>query len=235
MKSDYTNIYSDIDIAKKKLYIDKLPQEAITILQKYKDSHDENLLELLAFAYFQFQNFKKASFIYGKINKKYQKGYCELLLGDKEKAKFFWAQTEDNAVTYWAKCLIDFIDLKVGKTPSYLQIRTFLEKDLTAILKAKQMNFAENIIYCGHTLVNINAETYKIIGKSLFNNDFIPLSARYFMKSKDIVDKDPEVYYFLARYYLHIKAFKEAKDFLHKALQLNSNYWPAKNLLEKLS
>ena len=157
------------------------------------------------------------------------------MLGDREKTRFFWEQTEDNAVTTWSKCLIDFIDLKILKTPSYLQIRTFLEKDLTAILNAKQMTFAENIIYCSTELAKISLETYKLIGKSLFNAGFTPLSARYFMKSMDIVDKDPEVYYFLARYYIYIDALEEAKDFLCEALYLNDYYLPAKSLLKTLS
>jgi tetratricopeptide (TPR) repeat protein len=222
----------DIEIAKKKLYVEKVPTEAVNILEKYKNTDNNDLLELLAFGYFQSKNFKKASLIYKKLDKKYHEGYCELLLGNKDKAKSIWDKAEDNAAVHWARCLISFIDLNILKRPSYLQIRTFLERDLSAVLQAKQMDFAENIMYCGNTLININAETYKLIGKALFNSGFIPLSARYFMKSKDIIDKDPEIYYFLARYYLHIEATREAKDFLYKALELNRDYWPAKKFLQ---
>jgi tetratricopeptide (TPR) repeat protein len=235
MKFDTSNIHSDIDLSKKKLYLEQEPLAAIAILENYLHSDNYDLLELLGFAYFQSGNFKQARLVYKKLGKNYQEGYCEILLGNKDRAKELWAKAEATPAISWGLCLTNFIDLEILKRPSYMQIRTFLEKDLTAILKAKQIDYAENIISCGNNLINVNLETYKIIAKSLFNSGFIELSAGYFMKSKSIIDKDPEVYYFLARYYVHMNLPKEAKYFLQKAIDLNNNYWPASRLLKELS
>lgn len=187
-----------------------------------------------ALAFFEKGSYKEASELYLAQNNYYQAGFCELLLGNKERARELWFNADDSPAVCWARCLIDMIDVKIELIPSFLQIRNFLECDLTYFIRAGKLNYAENVIQCSEFLADINPETHKFIGKALMNNGFPNLAVDFFMKSKDIISNDPEIYYHLAQYSLQINAFNEARLLLKQCLDLNRYYTPAKNLLIKI-
>jgi tetratricopeptide (TPR) repeat protein len=196
--------------------------------------NNKTINNTLAFAYFENGNYQEASKIYLNSHNYYQAGFCELLLGNKDKARELWFNAEDSPVVCWSRCLIDMIEVRVELIPSFLQIRNHLECDLSYFIQAKKLDYAENVIQCSEFLSDINPETNKFIGKALMNNGFPNLAVNFFLKSKDVIPNDPEIYYHLAQYSFQINSFNEARLMLKQCLDLNQYYTPARNLLDKI-
>ena len=65
--------------------------------------------------------------------------YCKLLLGDAQGAKTEFARiSKTDTRADWGQKLIQFIEGYVTYTPSYFQVRDFLEIDLNLLMQAKQ-------------------------------------------------------------------------------------------------
>lgn len=227
-----------INEARKEILIKKNPAKAIESLmllaQQNDLATDNGFLNSLALAYFENKNYTEAAKIYQKLNEKYQIGFCELLLGNEDKARELWFNAANSAAIHWGRCLIDLIHTKVGKIPTFLQIRNYLESDISYFIEADKVNYAENLINCEEFLFEINPESYKFIGRALLNSGFNNLAIKYFLKSQEIIPNDPEIYYHIGQYCYSINAYLEARNMLRQCLELNVHYTPAKNLLEKI-
>lgn len=177
-------------------------------------------------------DWKKAKKLFTKINAQYERGYCELMLGNFEKTKKIWLELEPQSpVIEWGQSLLGFIELHVVKSPTFFQIRNFLEMDLDALLKARQSGFAENIINGAHIFAQINPESYKYLGRVLLNNKYYKISKMFLDTAKNICYKDPEVHFLLAKYYIANAQTEDAKKSLKTTLEIEPAYFPAKNLL----
>lgn len=229
--------------ARQELLINKNPDNAINLLLEHseniKESSDfyKNLSKFtLALAYQEKKEYSKSAEIYKEIGEKYQAGFCELLAGNEVEAEKLWYNCcPDSPAIQWGKCLLDFINLRPqSHVPSYLQIRNFLEMDISSFIIANKLRYAENIIKNEKVLASVNLETYKLIGRVLLNYGFLNMAKKYLLKSIEIVDQDPETFYHLAQYNYAIGAYQESIKMLKRCLELNSYYVPASNLLKKI-
>lgn len=224
-----------IDLAKKEVYVNKDPDKALQIIEPFEENGTKEVLELFAYAFFLKGEYKRAAVFYKKAEMLYQQGYCLLMSGDNASAKKIWSKLDKSSALSWGLCLVDYVEQKVSKIPTYLQIRNYLEKDLSNLLKAGQKELAQNLISCSETLVNINPESYKIIAKALFNQGYKDASVEYWAKSQEITNQDPEIYFYLAKYCFEKNAVLEAKAMLNNALDINELYLPAKKMLDEIS
>lgn len=162
--------------------------------------------------------------------------YCKFLQGNIPQALTeFQKIAELDIRADWAIKLIDIINHSVKRLPSYLQVRNFLEVDINLLLMAKKPEYIEEIINSSDFLYSINQEAYKLIGRTMFYNDFLDIALFYLLKSKNNFYKDPETHFLLALCYIQKQTNNLAIKSLHNCLNLLPNYLPAKKLLKKIN
>ncbi len=228
--------------ARQELLVNKKPDNAIKILLEAAESKkklsvlSQNIYNTtLALAYYEKKEYKKAAAIYRENSEHYQAGFCELLSGNRSEAEKLWLNCPTSAISHWGLCMLDFIDLKPNpRLPSYLQIRNFLEIDISNFITANKLRYAENIIKNERILISVNLESYKLIGRVLLNFGFFNLAKKYLLKSLEIVDHDSETFFHLGQYFYAVGDFQQSTKMLTKCIELNSYYTPAVTLLKKM-
>jgi tetratricopeptide (TPR) repeat protein len=227
--------------ARQEILINKNPDDAIKLLlESIEHSGNSEFYKnlsktTLALAYQEKKEYAKAAEIYKEAGEKYQAGFCELLLGNKLEAERLWCGCSSSPAVQWGRCLLDFINLRPQpRVPSYLQIRNFLEMDISYFITANKLSYAENVIKNENVLVSVNLESYKLIGRVLLNFGFLNMAKKYLIKSVEIVDQDSETFYHLGQYNYEIGAYPESITMLKRCLELNSYYVPAAKFLKKV-
>jgi len=232
-----------INKARYELLINKNPDAAINLLlesdeniKQDSDFYQNFYKNTLALAYQEKKDYSKAAKIYKEAGEKYQAGFCELLAGNQNEAENLWYSCcSSSPAAQWGICLLDFINLRPNPhIPTYLQIRNFLEMDISNFIIANKIRYAENIIKNEKVLASVNLESYKLIGRALLNFGFLNLAKKYLIKSVEIVDQDAETFYHLGQYNYAIGAYSECIKMLKRCLELNSYYVPAVTLLKKV-
>ncbi len=180
------------------------------------------------------REYLKAAQVFREIDEKYHAGYCELLAGNEEKAGELWYSASDSGPCEWGKCLLDFIKLKKGRTPTFLQIRNHLETDIGYFIQADRIKYAENLVQNDDVFISVNLESYKLIGRTLLNLGFLNMARKYLLKSLRLLPEEAETLYFLGRYNYLIGAYSESKKVIERCLESNRDYAPAKSLLNKI-
>ena len=216
----------------KLLYVTKDYTKLKKICSKHEDPWHKNVL---AKVFFNEQKYTDAAKLFYNMKMFYESGYCLLMQGDFFNAKRLWDKLDDSKPIYlWGKSLLGFIEKKPEQLPTYFQIRNFLEQDLDALLTANLTTYAENLINSIDILAQINSESYKYMARVLFNHKYFDISKNFLEQSKDIYYKDPETHFLLARIYLEKNDTQEAKKALNTAIEVNEDYFPARNLLLKI-
>lgn len=191
--------------------------------------------EYLARVMVEERNYSKASEIYKNLNMLYEFGRCELMRGNLEETKSIWSKIKNETpATLWGRSLLEFINLYVIHTPSFFQIRAFLEVDLDALLKANLITYCENIVNGAHLFEQTNQESYKFIGRVFVNNSYFDLAELFLKKAKDVCYVDPEVHFMLAKCHIHNNDFESAKKALKTSVEKGYGYFPSKKLLLEL-
>lgn len=194
-------------------------------LESYKDAKNAFLAGDFSTAQ---EYFKKNEFVL-------EYAYCRLLLGDSEGAKeAFLKINQFDSRADWGEKLTQFIDGYVKVAPSYFQIRNFLEIDLNMLIKAGQAQFVENIINGADLLYSVNPESYKFLARVMFFNGYTDLALYYLNKAKEKFYYDPEMHFMLANCYLKKGEKASAIRSINSCLSILPEYFPAKNLLEKI-
>lgn len=240
MKLEQKSVKKEIFEARTEILVKKAPDSAINALLNMnlsKENDDYKLCKFtLALAYLESKNYAEAAKVYYEINELYQAGFCELLQGNQELARKIWFSSKESSAINWGKCIIEILEGKemVKNIPSFLQIRNYLESDISYFLQADKNDYAENLITCDEFFASINPEAYKFIGRALMNNGYPNLAANYYLKSQELIPQDPEIYFHLAQYSYQLNDIQNVKEMIYKCLELNRNFVPAQLLLEKL-
>lgn len=200
------------------------------------ETSDNDLeLEILAQIYLMEQEYEKACKIFEKAGMRYEVGRCKLLEGKIEQTKEIWSKIEtDSTLVHWGLSLLQFIDRYVYNPPTFFQIRSFLEVDLDALLKAKQYTYCENIINGADLMAKTNTECYKFIGRVFVNNNLHDMAKIFLQKAKDVCYVDPEVHYLLAKCYIAGNNIDSAQNSLQTCIDKAYGYYPARKLLQQL-
>jgi len=206
--------------------------KAISLLDDETYKADNRYLELKAVALFKKNLFAESANIYKYLGDNYQAGYCFLLLGDEKEALSLFNSAETSPAQNWGIFFCELFTSNITTTPTYLQIRAFLEKDLNNFLKLDLANYVQKIIDISDFLCEINSDANKYIAKAFLYNDYFDYAKEYIEQAFDTNSKDAEVYYLNALYYKSIGQQDKAKENLQDAIRLNNNYYPAKLLLE---
>ena len=225
---EYIEIHNTI--YKKKNY-----KKAIEALNSSKVLKQTNYQRLLAEALFYAGNFPESAIIFNNLKMNYHLGLCYLFLGDYKTAQSIWKETTASPAQNWSLFFCELLTNNIKTPPSFLQIRTFLERDLNLFLKFKKTLYIQTIIDYSEILADINPETNKIIAKTFLYNNYPNYAKEYFVRAFDFTTQDAELYYLCGIYNEMINDIPEAQKCLKQAILLNDNYVPAKLLLEKLN
>lgn len=215
-----------------RLYVKK---DYANLKELLANSDDKSELELLARIYTEELEFEAALSLYEKLDMHYEYGRVLLLNGKLNDAKSIWYELEpDSPLVLWGRSLIQFIERYVVDVPGFFQIRSFLEVDLDALMRAKQYEFCENIINCADLMAKNNTECYKFIGRVFVNHRLYDIAKIYLQRAKDICYSDPEVHFLFAKCYIANNNTVRAIDCLKACLDRAPDYYPAGKLLQQL-
>lgn len=173
---------------------------------------------------------------YFRKNKLYlELGYCELLKGNLNTSKTFFANISHvNPRAHWALRMIQFIEGYVTFLPTYFEIRNFLEIDIHLLLKANKMEWVENIINGDDLFYSVNGESYKFIARVLMYDNYPEVAKIYLDKGINNSYGDPELHIILADYWIYKKNKEKAIKTLTNCLRFLPEYYPAKKKLAEL-
>lgn len=240
------NLKNVIIKARNELLLSKKPETAIKLLESINNESLKNsgvssslyrwFYNVLGMSYIENQMYDEAFKALCLAGENYLAGFSRLLVGKPFEAEKIWNDLPDSGPVQWGKCLLKMIDDKVRKppVPSIIQIRNHLEMDLSYLIQADRMDYAENLINCCDILAEVNPEAYKFIGKALMINGYNSIAAEFLIKSSRVIPNDPEIYFFLGQYSYNIGVVNESVGMFKECLRINSSYTPAQIMIDKI-
>lgn len=166
--------------------------------------------------------------------KSVEHAYFAILNNDLDSAKKIFEYL-DSPRAKWGKAFVDILSGYIEIYPSYFEIRNFLEIDLDFLIKNEKIDYIESFLGSLELLSSINQETYKYVGRVMFENRFYKASREYLEKSKNIFYKDPELHFLFAKYYIKTREYEKADFHLDECLNILPDYYPAKLLQKEIS
>ncbi len=177
--------------------------------------------------YFYKKDYKSALNIFKQNNLSYESGLCYLLLKDEKNARKFWQKDKNSLGSNWGLIVLDLINLRTQKLPSFFQTRAFLEVYLNLFLENELIEWSQNFVSCCEFLVQANPESYKFIARALFANGYFSLAITFCKKSLQVFYSDPEAFLILSQCQFLINDLKESLDSINKTLDIAPDYYPA--------
>ena len=176
-----------------------------------------------------YNGFKSAVCLYGCA-------YCKLLNGELNEAKNLLESLENSSsFVNWLLILIEIIEGKKDKMPTYFQIRNFYEQDVEMLFFYERYDFISKIFQKTSYLANFNMEVYKYNARLLLNQGYLADSEILIKKSLDICFKDPETHYMYGELLLKRNDIEKAKQEFQKAIRVNGTYYPSLIKLKELT
>lgn len=229
--------------ARKALFSEKNPRDAIEILRPLMQSNQYSSLtklarrpfaELAALSHELICEYDLACGYFISIDDYYQSGYCHMLKGNLDKAFDYWKELLKIRSNHWCTTLAGLITGYLNCMPTFLQIRNHMEADIVHLIEANQDIMAFNIVKNSKLLSEINLEAYKFSGRALFNAGKIEESFPLLILGQKALPCDPEIYYHLGQYYQAVGKEKNACLMLKQCLLISPFYTPAIWLLENI-
>lgn len=155
-------------------------------------------------------------------------GYSLMLSGMlNESARVF--ETVQSFRSDWALKLISLMKGHFNGTPTYFQIRCFLEIDINLLIKSDQTSYVELIAGAAQAFQNINSESYKFFARVFLKNDYLFQAKAFLDKGAGVCYRDPELHFLYAEFYFMNNDLKSVQRELDICLQVSRNYYPAKS------
>lgn len=180
--------------------------------------------------YFYQREYKKAFDIFSSFKDcYYESGLCALLLKDEKAAFEYWNKNHKKCPgCAFGLRVLEFINLKPSKIPTFFQTRAQLEIFLNLFLENELIDWAQNLIgYCD-VLYRSNPESYKFIARALFSNGYFDMAIFFAKKTLKLHYCDPEAFLILGQCEFLLGNLGEALDVINKVDAMVDNYFPAK-------
>lgn len=162
-------------------------------------------------------------------------GYCYLVLDKLDKAQeMFLKAKSENIRANWGLFLIQLIKGDIKSSPTYFEIRNFLELDIDILITYCKGDYIEKIIRYADFMAHYNPECHKFLGRVFWANNFLPAAMFYLNKAKDEFYLDPELHYLYGYIYYTEKNFMQCKKSLDECIRILPEYAPANALMKKL-
>ncbi len=163
--------------------------------------------------------------------------YCNIVLDNLKKAQELF----EKAVSYdmrahWGLFLLRLIDGNICQSPTYFEIRDFLEIDLSILIMYCKGDYIEKILRYADFMAYYNLECYKFIGRAFWANNMMPAAMFFLNRAKDKLYNDPELHYLLAYIaYYNDNDINKTKKELDVCLGILPQYAPAVTLAKKIA
>jgi len=178
-------------------------------------------------------DYTQAAKLYKKLGMPFNEGYCYLLTGDIKKTRALWKNLdENNPQITWGKALLNILDPHLGKSPTFFELRNFLEIDLGYFIMNERYDYIIKIIDALWWLVQINTECYKYLGRAFINHGDYANGKVFIEKAKETCCNDPEAHILLAKCYMETGEYELAKKSVENCLQVAPHYYPALNFFK---
>jgi len=178
--------------------------------------------------YFYNKDYKTALKLFLKDENYYGAGLCSLLLCNTKRAKIFWSINRNCPASKWGLCVLNFIQLKREKIPTFFQTRAQLEVYLNLLIENNLIEWAQNLISCSDILFKANPESYKFIARALYANGYFKLAISFCKKSLKFFYSDPEAFLIMGQCQFLLNDIAEALDSTNRTLAIAPKYYPAK-------
>lgn len=155
-------------------------------------------------------------------------GYCYMVLDNFAKAKEQFEKAKISDLRgHWGLLLLQMQDEKISMSPTYFEIRNFLETDLDIFITYCKGDIVQQIIKYADFMAFYNLECYKFIGRAFWAHNLMPASMCFLNKAKDNLFNDPELHYLLAYIYYTNHDLKNCKKEIDTCLEILPKYAPA--------
>ena len=160
-----------------------------------------------------------------------ESAYCNIVLDNLKKANEEFEKAEDNNIrAHWGKFLVQMIKGEISTTPTYFEIRNFLEIDLAILITYCKGDYIEKIVRYADYLAIYNMECYKFFGRVFWAYNIMPAAMFFLERAKERLYKDPELHYQLAYIYYQQKNIEKCKEEINICLNILPLYAPAEKL-----
>ncbi len=174
------------------------------------------------------KDYTKALEIFKKHNEFYYTGLCYLLLKDINSAISYWKKNKNNCPgCEFGLIVVDYINFKANKIPSFFQTRAFLEVYISLFLDNDLVSWCENLISHSEMFFKGNPESYKFIARALYSNGYFDLAITFCKKSLDLFYSDPEALLIVAQCYYLLNKKEVARLYIDKLNHIVKDYYPA--------
>ena len=160
-------------------------------------------------------------------------GYLAILDNDLESAKSVFEKI-DSPRGKWGISLVEILGGFLKRTPTYFEIRNFLEIDMDFLLKNEKFDYIEYLLGSSELLKDYNQEVYKYVARVFYNNGFYNVAREYLEKAKRTYYNDPELHFMLCNYFYKFKDYKEAIYYISECLRILPDYYPALKMQESI-
>ena len=185
------------------------------------------------------KNYEEAKELFVKLNEPYEAGLSSLLLDDLKGAReLFSIKKDECTASSFGLIVLDILEGKSPKQPSFFQIRSFFEIFVNLLVENKLYKYAQKIIDNYMFFTTVNPETPKFAARVLNANNFNRAVPFFVKKAKEICYYDAEIYYIEASIYMIEKKYEEALNSINECLAFAPEYYPVKRLameIEKTS
>ena len=162
-------------------------------------------------------------------------GYCCMVLDDFKKAKILFEKAKTCDMRgHWGLMLLQMLDEKISMTPTYFEIRNFLEIDLDIFITYCKGDIVQQIIKYSDFMAFYNLECYKFIGRAFWSHNFLPAAMFFLNKARDKLYNDPELHYLLAYICYTNNDISGSKKEIETCLNILPQYAPAITLRDKI-
>jgi len=161
--------------------------------------------------------------------------YCKLLTGNPKQARILFNQIADTEKrAHWGSLISSLILKELTPYPTYFELRNYLEIDLNLLINYSQGDYVEEILNYADIFSSINPETYKYIGRVLYNNELNSWAKFFLERGKNFLYQDPELHVILSELYMKEGNNSKALNSANACLAMLPNYFPALKLKQKL-
>ena len=117
------------------IYKEKNYEQALAVIEVSDSAQAPEFKLLKANALFYKNELEAAAKIYCEIGELYRLGYCYFLLNEIDTAVDVWKKSPNTPARNWSLFFAEIFRGRLNCSPTYLQVRAFLERDLNNFLK----------------------------------------------------------------------------------------------------
>ncbi len=180
-----------------------------------------------AYEAFYRHKYELAKEIFIKYGYLYEAGVSALLLNETDIARAFFEKTEqDDMAASFALSILNLIENKRFKVPSFFQIRAFWEIYINFFIESGHFDWAQRVIDNYPIFQKINFEVPKFTARVLFANNFYKAVHTFCAAGKETCFYDAEVHYIDASLYIIEKNYEQAEKCIKDCLSFAPEYFP---------